>query len=166
MGGVFSQMNTTTLLPKVIDPKCKEWPLFLEMNYIYMQESWPGKWEHIDQSTFINTYSLKLLKRIEEGGRGLFIYYKDKDPVGFSNVYLSNKQTILNIAEFYIVSKWRRNKFGNEMLNHVISWGKEQGAEEVKIEVDKDLELANCFWSSFGYRLDPSGSRNVYRSRL
>ena len=161
----FSTISAA-LLPKVIHPESKEWNFFLEMNYSYMQESWPKQWKHIDQLTFIKTYSLKLIKRIKEGDRGLFLYYSHDNPVGFSNVYLTRKKTILNIAEFYIKPEWRRKKFGNEMLNHVIAWGKEQGAEEIRIEVDKDLQKANCFWSSFGCDLDSSGSRNVYLSRI
>lgn len=155
------------LTPKFITQHSQDWQLFLEMNYTYMQENWPQKYSNVTQNTFISDYSKNLIQRIEEGNRALFLYFQAIDPIGFSNVYLSGeKKEVLNIAEFYVVPKKRKQKFGHEMLGHLIEWGKEKGAQELRIEVDKDLVNANLFWSTFGFVLDSSGLRNLYIYKL
>ncbi len=152
------------LIPQPITQHSHRWMPFLAISYACMQESWPQKYENTDKEGFIRSYGDKLIQRMREGVRGLFLYYrKENVPLGFSNVYLSGeKKEVLNIAEFYVVPNMRRKGLGKEILGHVTSWGKKQGVQQLSIEVNKELENANRFWSSFSFQRDSSRLRNLY----
>ena len=154
--------------PKRIVPSSPEWPLFLDMSYTYMLENWPVKIQEKSKEVFSSDYTSNIRKRIEQGPRGLFLYYKFEKPVALSNAYISleDNEKVLNVAEFYVIPSNRKQGLGSQMLNHLIDWGKEESATKLKIEVDKDLEGANHFWEKFGYQLDDSGSRNLYFTQI
>lgn len=151
-----------------IQPGCSKWPIFLDMSYTYMSESWPDKVKDKSEELFKREYDELLRRRFDQGGRGLFLYFEKTKPIGLSNVYISeeNLEKVLNIAEFYVSPPYRRRGFAKQMKDHLVSWGKEHSATQLKIEVDKNLEKSNLFWSSFGYALDDSGSRNIYYEQI
>lgn len=152
------------LEPRSIQPDAAEWIIFLNMNFIYMSESWPNRMENKTKEAFVAEYDQTLRNRYLEGFRGFFLYYCQKQVIGLSNAYITeeNKVKALNIAEFYVEPSHRRKGIASQMKDHIVLWGKEQYATKVKIEVDKDLALANCFWSKFNFTLNSAGSRNVY----
>lgn len=139
------------------------WPSYLQMTFVYMQESWPDR---VSQGTkaFYREYGDILRERSADSGRALFIYNLDKQPVGLANVYLQDNK--LNIAEFYLVQTYRGRGIGRKMLEHIVGWGEMQGADIISIEVDKDLQVANAFWNKFDFALDTSGTRNIYSCKI
>ncbi len=153
---------SVVLNPLSVQLDTPEWTLFLDMNFKYMSENWPNRIK--DKVGYEKT----LRDRYLQGGRGLFLYYNQKQAMGLSNVYITKENQIktLNIAEFYVEPSYRKKGLASKMKDHLIQWGQEQSATELKIEVDKDLETANAFWSKFGFKLDDSGSRNVYSTNI
>ena len=153
---------------RFVYPNSPLWRLFLDMTYQYLTEGWPDRVKGMSENTFKAEYEQLLNQRFEQGGRGLFIYYKDDKAIGFSNAYISEEhlKKVLNIVEFYVSPLYRKQGFATQMKDHLIQWGREQSASKLKIVTDKNQELSNRFWSSFGFDLDRSGSRNVYSTRI
>lgn len=151
-----------------IQPDTGDWPLFLDMCYKYMSENWPDRTQELSEPVFKSHYDQSLRNRLEQGGRGLFLYYQKHAPIGFSNVYISmeGRGKTLNVAELYVDPLYRKQGCASQMVEHVIEWGREQVAIHLKIEVDKNLPNSNRFWSKFGFDLDSSGLRNVYFSKI
>ena len=115
---------------------------------------------------FIREYNQILKKRLQEGGRGFFICEKGEENkiIGIANAYIQDNT--LNIAEFYITPEERRKGIGSRFLDYIKAWGIQQNATQLVIAVDKNLELANRYWSSFNFALDASDTRNMYTTKL
>jgi hypothetical protein len=60
----------------------------------------------------------------------------------------------------------RRGGLGRTLLGLIIDWGQRSGCTELRVEVDRDLDGANAFWSRQSLRLDESGPRNLYLGTL
>lgn len=129
-------------------PSLENWNEFLELATFYFKEKWPKEFKEQTSSEIKLSYSKELLYRLQQGGRGLFIFRYKNTAVGLSNVYLENR--VLNISEFYIIPKNRKLKMGTNFLNKILDWGVTKGATSISIEVDSDLQIANNFWASFG----------------
>ncbi|MGL5262994.1 MAG: GNAT family N-acetyltransferase [Candidatus Rhabdochlamydia sp.] len=170
IGNFFNPLSNMPIVLKSrsIQPDIAEWDLFLDMNFKYMSESWPNQMKDKTEEAFKTEYEQTLRYRYSQGGRGLFLYYSQEQAIGFSNVYITkeNKIKILNIAEFYVEPSYRKKGLASQMKDHLITWGCKQFATKLKIEVDKNLETANCFWSKFHFKLDDIGSRNVYSTDI
>jgi GNAT superfamily N-acetyltransferase len=151
-----------------VEARSALWQQFVDLSYEYLSETWPERVSGISETGFKAKYEEMLLKRIQEGGRGLFLYYQDHQTVGLSNVYIDRvkNEKILHIAEFYVVPAFRRQGMATRMKDHVVKWGQQHSATLLNIEVDKSLDSSNRFWSSFGFGLDSSGQRNIYYCRL
>jgi len=149
---------------RAIQPDSFEWSQFIDMTYQYLLESWPDRVSGQTESAFKAKYEQTLRHRFAQGGRGLFLYFDGKNAVGFSNAYISEEdhEKTLNIAEFYVAPGYRRQGFATQMKDQLIKWGRLHFATKLKIEVNKDLEPSNRFWSSFGFNLDSSSSKNIY----
>jgi GNAT superfamily N-acetyltransferase len=147
-----------------IQPDSPDWPQFLDMTFQYLSETWPDQAKRTDH--FRPQYESLLRQRFAQGGRGLFLYFQGGQAIGLANVYISeeDRDKVLNIAEFYVASGYRRQGIATRMIEQLIEWSRQQLAMKLKIEVDKNLEPANRFWSSFGFKLDRSGLRNIYET--
>jgi len=141
--------------PLQVFPDSAQWPLYLEMANDYFAECWPS---------LVTDYETELKKRIEEGGRGLFLYFQNEEPVGLSNVYLQGNS--LHIAEFYVIPSKRRTGIGKAIVHQIINWGKGHHAKKLVLEVDKELEGPNHFWSRFDFPCNSSGDRNIYSLKI
>jgi len=144
-----------------ISPNHPDWNEYLRMSSDYVLKYWPKAQGTMSQREFEEDYGSQLKQRFAEGGRGLFFLAKNCEKIGLSNAYIEGKS--LYIAEFYIREEFRRTGYGKEMVQLLIEWGKENQTNHLYVEVDKDFEGANRFWSSFhDLMLDDSGDRNVY----
>jgi hypothetical protein len=149
-----------------VTPKYK-WDIFLKLSYDYFQENWPQIYECKSFSEFQSEYQDKLLQRIEQGGRHLFLFQENENFIGLSNLYFNLEDNHkLNIAEFYICPRVRRQSFGNSFLKLLINWAENEGARNLRAEVDKELLGANQFWSSIGKLLPTTSDRNTYDIHL
>jgi len=143
-----------------IAPGDKQWTVFLDAMIDYIIETWPEVVE-TGELEFKLAYEKELIKRLEEGGRGLFLVSDSGDIVGVMNAYVNNDT--LHIAEFGVTQKARRKGYGGKMKEFIVQWGISMGAKRASIEVDKDKIIANSFWSSFDdLEKDTSGCRNLY----
>lgn len=145
-----------------------QWDLFLLTIYEYLKENWPDWIGNESFSAFVVDYEKSLIERYNAGDRGLFLFYSADDRVvGLANAYIANPLPVLNIAEFYVASPFRKIGVGTrtQMKNFLIQWGIMRSAVEIRVEVDKDLENANRFWSRF-FQCDNSTDRNVYRGTI
>ena len=136
------------------------WRTFIEHTVKYLEENWLEKTQVPD---FEKKYERTLQSRCDEN-RGLFLYTANGTLVGLANAYVD--QDSLNIAEFCVLSQFRKQGYGREIVMHLLEWGRSRGVHELRIEVDKHLIAANAFWSKFGYNLDQTTERNLYTSRF
>ncbi len=145
---------------KEVQKEDKDWDIFLDISVDYITKNWPRVLKGKTNKDFKKDYEKELVERIKEGDRALFLIQYDSSSIGIANVYL--RDNILNIAEFFIYEDRRKKGFGSEAFNLLIKWGKSKKATSLRVEVDKDLTLANLFWGSFNLELDSSGVRNIY----
>ncbi|NGX30290.1 MAG: hypothetical protein K940chlam4_01136 [Candidatus Anoxychlamydiales bacterium] len=153
----------TIYLQKVTLPST-DWEIFLDISVEYITKNWPRVLKGKTNKDFKKDYEKELVERIKEGDRALFLIQDDSSSIGIANVYL--KDNILNIAEFFIYDDSRRKGFGSKAVALLIKWEKSKKATSLRVEVDKDLTLANLFWSSLGLKLDTSKKRNIYFSEI
>jgi hypothetical protein len=162
---IMSQVELNLQSVSVENPKL--WQEFLDLSMEYIKANWP---DEISTSLidFKKKYEADLLKRLTEGGRGLFLFKSDVKTVGLGNVYIEStpKGVVVNIAEFYIKPEFRKQKLGSQFFNLLQKWGFENKARFVYVEVDKDLELANAFWAKQNLKLDDTGKRNLFWNSL
>ena len=150
-------------IQQVLPDHTKQWQTFLNLTFEYIKESWPSEIKN-DPDKFKKEYEVSLKKRIADGGRGLFLFLFKDTVVGLGNVYLEKapKGLTLNIAEFYIKPEARKQKLATKFFDLLKAWGKKNKAEFVYVEVDKDLKLANAFWSRQNLELTDKCDRNLY----
>ena len=108
-----------------VHPNDKLWKIYLEISAKYFLENWPEDFPHNLQK-IQDEYSVTLKDRLKEGGRGLFLFCNNGKKCGVTNVYLTNEKDtkILNIAEFYIQPKMRRQKLGSKYYELILDWAK------------------------------------------
>jgi GNAT superfamily N-acetyltransferase len=148
------------------------WCDFLTWSVEYIATYWPESIPAGNSEAFLADYEKELKLRVAQGGRGLFFLIQNRARVGIANVYISREQSpylgtpaiALYVAELHIIEQRQRKGLGKCFLYLLIQWGLDQGAEALVVEVDKDLQPANLFWSSLGMRLLSDRKRNIYLS--
>lgn len=151
---------------KNVTPENSHWPTFIALYVEYFQRHWPSVFPDIN-SEEIAYESMQLLeRRLSEGGRGIFLLFFEKEPVGLANVWLSKKQkTTLNIAEFYIRDEQQGRGLGNALWHAVLQWGRIHGATQLELETDSQ-KPSNTFWQSFGLQSVSKSLRIHYHGTI
>jgi predicted acetyltransferase len=157
-------VTASSLKIRLITPKSENWNSFIEKSCSYIKESWPDAIQnHIND--FKVEYNDELIQRFNEDDRYFMNFLNLKDEtIGLANCYIEheNNKKIFNIAEFYIYPEFRRHKFGTIAAKELIKFSDTLQVNEFKVEVDKDQERANNFWSSIFDKVDTKNERNIY----
>ncbi len=138
---------------RLIKPHGKLWSLFLSQSGKYLKENWPTEFKDFSEEQIMQYYTQECIKRKAEGNRHFYFFEVKKVYVGFVNMFVSEKifeKTVyktLNIAEFCINPNYRRKHLGTLALETILKWAKRQQINLIWAEVDKDLEVANTFWT-------------------
>lgn len=85
-----------------------------------------------------------------ESQRFPIVAYNDDELIGFC--LLRNEENYYSIAEFYIKPKFRRLRYGTNLLNFTIEFCKKQGIHS-SINANSLVKnvIANDFWSANGF---------------
>lgn len=149
----------------IIDSKHPDWNAYIEMSHHYMASISSDNFDWLSEAEIEVEYQSKIKKFIQQEVRSTFLLRHPEKCIGFANSYIENGT--LCIADFYIEEEYRRQGYGKQMYDLLLEWGREKNAKWLCIEVDKDLDRANSFWSSFrGITIDQSGDRNLYKKEL
>lgn len=136
---------------------------FVDLSVEYINKYWPHVFKNMSLKESQIKYATELEYRLNQGSRGLFLARRDAEYIGIANAYCEKE--ILYVAEFYIKEEYRRQGIGRQLLAEVKNWGIKNNANKLHIEVDRDLELANNYWKSFGFDLSIA-ERNIYTASL
>jgi broad specificity phosphatase PhoE/GNAT superfamily N-acetyltransferase len=161
-------MNGKVMLEiKPVFPHSDLWSEFIALYGEYFQRCWPDVFGDASVATVAQENEKQLVSRHEQGGRGLFLLFKAKRPVGLSNVWLDKgRVTTLNVAEFYIRQEHHRAGLGSALWYAMQQWGRRHGATHIQLETDAD-KPANAFWRTRGLRPSSGGGNRVcYRGAM
>ena len=141
-------------------PNTPDWEEFLTLSVNYLCENFPSVLDNgLSKEMFAQAYEQQLLQRIQEGGRILLVWKLADEPVGFANAWFEengqekNQEQVhenegektLQIAEFSVLEKFRRNGLGKLFVQKLIEIGQQHMATRIMAEVDEGL-VANLFW--------------------
>jgi len=73
--------------------------------------------------------------------------------IRLSPAFLGNKK-IGYISHVYVKQKYRKNKVGVILVNHIEQWFKEKKVDFIELEVLNQNASAIKFWSSLNYSID------------
>ncbi len=154
----FSHMKE--LKQMYILPNTPDWEEFLTLSVNYLCENFPSVLDDgLSKEMFAQAYEQQLLQRIQEGGRILLVWKLADEPVGFANAWFEENgpekkqeqvhenegEKTLQIAEFSVLEKFRRNGLGKLFVQKLIEIGQQNMATRTMAEVDEGL-VANLFW--------------------
>ena len=66
------------------------------------------------------------------------------------------------VEDLVVHPEYRRNGIGSAMLDHLLSWGKAQGATRAQLVNDKDNPHAEVFYNSRGWQTTQLGVRRFF----
>ncbi|MCP3660084.1 MAG: GNAT family N-acetyltransferase [Bacteroidetes bacterium] len=61
--------------------------------------------------------------------------------------------------------EYRKKGFGTQIVNKIIELARKESIKYLKIEVNKDQDISNAFWSSFEFEFS-SKNRNIYKLKI
>lgn len=151
-------MNVVTVVPRDT-----LWDVYLDIYVHYLLENFPDDFRNTTATELVYDVADMLSKRYEEGGRGLFLLYASQQVMGMSNAWLGDEDAIvLNVAEFYIRPSHQQQGRGRFLYQYVLHWGKQHGAEIVRLETDSFNKTAHCFWNAMGLHIQSADSARTY----
>lgn len=151
-------MNVVTVVPGDA-----LWNTYLDIYTCYLLENFPDDFGNTTAKELVYDVASMLNKRYDEGGRGLFLLYASQQIVGMSNAWFGyEKIIVLNIAEFYIRPSYQQQGLGRFKYQYLLDWGKQHGAQAIRLETDLLNEAANGFWSAMGLHVQSVDGFRVY----
>tara|TARA_B100001113_G_scaffold345959_1_gene336237 strand:+ start:979 stop:1455 length:477 start_codon:yes stop_codon:yes gene_type:complete len=96
-----------------------------------------------------------LRERIIKNG---FFVVEDKNSklIGIGSIspefhFLQTNKNIWNIADIWIIKEYRRNKIATRLIKYLEESARSKGAEEIRLTVYSENEIANQLYNSLGY---------------
>lgn len=115
-----------------------------------------------------------LTEKLQDQARQLLLFQNDSNYVGFAEVELESEcfpdedlpEVCLKVHAFYVDPKHRKNGLGSAFFHLIKTWGHEQNASLIEMEVPASDQSANSFLQHQGLELIGKGEKNGYRSFL
>jgi GNAT superfamily N-acetyltransferase len=78
----------------------------------------------------------------------------DSEVVGFGLIYLLSKTRLPGafIHWAYVDAQYRRTGLGQQLLDHLLTWAREQGSTRVELQFIDNNRVAENFWSKMGFQ--------------
>lgn len=121
---------------------------------IRIHQGWSDEWlESYAQLTNCSTNELEMTKKLLSGAvlnHGFFTLYQDSLPAACGIAVI--EEDAVGIYNFYTAEAHRNKGLGKQLLLHILSWAKANGATQSYLQVVANNQPALACYSQLGYK--------------